>query len=78
MAPWQHNNSPGDDGAVFYDYGELNINPPTPCLGKRPQIPKPQGPGRPYDGAVFFAMAFSLLGLFMAGIPLISCRFARV
>ena len=30
------------------DDGELNINPPTPCLGKRPQRPKPKGPGRPW------------------------------
>ena len=30
-----------DDGC------ELNINPPAPCLGKRPQRPKPKGPGRP-------------------------------
>ena len=27
---------------------ELNTNPPTPCLGKRPQRPKPKGPGRPW------------------------------
>ena len=30
------------------DDDELNINPPTPCLGKRPQRPKPKGPGRPW------------------------------
>ena len=29
------------------DDDELNINPPTPCLGKRPQRPKPKGPGLP-------------------------------
>ena len=27
---------------------ELNINPPTPCLGKRLQRPNPKGPGRPW------------------------------
>ena len=26
----------------------LNTNPPTPCLGKCPQRPKPKGPGRPW------------------------------
>ena len=32
-----------------HDDDELNINPPTPCLGKRPQRPKPkEGPGRPW------------------------------
>jgi len=30
------------------DDDELNTNPPTPCLGKRPQRPKPKGPGRPW------------------------------
>ena len=30
------------------DDDELNINPPTPCLGKRPQRPKPKGHGRPW------------------------------
>ena len=30
------------------DDDELNINPSTPCLGKRPQRPKPKGPGRPW------------------------------
>ena len=33
---------------VADDDDELNTNPPTPCLGKRPQRPKPQGPGRPW------------------------------
>ena len=28
--------------------GELNTSPPAPCLGKRPQRPKPKGPGRPW------------------------------
>ena len=28
--------------------GELTTNPPTPCLGKRPQTPKPKAPGRPW------------------------------
>ena len=37
-----------DDGASDDDDDELNINPPTPCLGKRPQRPKPKGPGRPW------------------------------
>ena len=32
----------------IHDDDELNINPPTPCLGKRPQRPKPKGPGRPW------------------------------
>ena len=36
----------GGQGVVDDD-DELNINPPTPCLGKRPQRPKPKGPGRP-------------------------------
>ena len=36
-----------DDDDDDYDY-ELNINPPTPCFGKRPQRPKPKGPGRPW------------------------------
>ena len=30
------------------DEDESNINPPTPCLGKRPQRPNPKGPGRPW------------------------------
>ena len=37
--PWSRDQKPDD---------ELNINPPTPCLGKRPQRPKPKGPGRPW------------------------------
>ena len=34
--------------AMRFDDDELNINPTTPCLGKRPQRPKPKGPGRPW------------------------------
>ena len=30
------------------DDDESNIKRPTPCLGKRPQRPKPKGPGRPW------------------------------
>ena len=33
---------------LIYDDDELIINPSTPCLGKRPQRPKPKGPGRPW------------------------------
>ena len=37
----------GAAGPTDDDDDELNTNPPTPCLGKRPQRPKPKGPGRP-------------------------------
>ena len=41
---------PGEESqrGLAGDDDELNINPPTPCLGKRPQRPKPKGPGRPW------------------------------